>query len=158
MVLLQRAVGTEQAAHPKLLELREHWGTALSHGVWIWGGAVWSWGLDSVILADRKGEDDTHHLLSQCSGWFPLENSPSWVGLEPNLGMEAPASHPQFLIKAVLMTRLQPFHMMSWGDALSFYPSCRCCQMRCWHRLPREAVSAPSPGMLNTRLAEPGAA
>ena len=36
---------------PRLLEFEECLDTALSHRVWILGGAVWSQGLHSVILA-----------------------------------------------------------------------------------------------------------
>jgi len=35
-----------QRAQPELMELREHWDTALSHRVWLWGLV----GLGSVIL------------------------------------------------------------------------------------------------------------
>ena len=51
----QRAVDIEQAhlgsVHgPKMLELKECWGTTLRRRVWVLSGPVWSQELDSVIL------------------------------------------------------------------------------------------------------------
>jgi len=40
--------GSERS--PELLELREHWDTALSHKVWAWGGPLWGQGLGSMVL------------------------------------------------------------------------------------------------------------
>ena len=54
-MLHQTVVGMEQAAQGcghglRLPEFKKCLDTALSHGVWILGGAVWSWELDPVIL------------------------------------------------------------------------------------------------------------
>ena len=50
----QRVVGMEQAAQgsghsPELLELKQCLNSVLGHRVWIWGGPVWSEGLDLMI-------------------------------------------------------------------------------------------------------------